>query len=276
MFSFFDWCLASVSSASLVSLVILLLRNVITTRLTASVQHEFNDKIEVIKSQLRTTEESFKAELRKKESQIETLTNGALSAMASRQITLDKRRIEAIEQLWCSVNKLAPARNVASTMAFINFDAALKETAKSQKARSTFEVMIPIDLNSIEFGSGWVARPFVSTLAWALYSAYIAILGISVGKMKQLQIGVEGDFFDNKGVCELVRTALPHHEAYITKFGAAALPQLLAELESCLLLEFNRMLIGTDSDVASVEKAAEIMKATSLLMGTGQSKDLPR
>jgi len=89
-------------------------RNVISTRLTKSVEYEFNKKLELVRSQMRESEERLKAELRTKETEIAALRSGALSALASRQVALDKRRLEAVDQLWASVTALGPARAIAT------------------------------------------------------------------------------------------------------------------------------------------------------------------
>lgn len=72
-----------------------LARNLILTRLKATVQHEFDGKLEALRTDLRKSEESFRADLRAKETDIQVLRSGALSGMASRQATLDKRRLQA-------------------------------------------------------------------------------------------------------------------------------------------------------------------------------------
>mgnify|MGYP007037817717 CR=1 FL=1 len=63
-------------------------RHLITTRLKASVQHEFDEKLEAIRTEFRKSEESFKSDLRAKENQIAALQGGALSGMVSRQAAL--------------------------------------------------------------------------------------------------------------------------------------------------------------------------------------------
>lgn len=98
--SFIDFALSAVGWTVLVGIAIWLSQHLIVTRLRASVRHEFNEKLEMLRADLRKSEESFKADLRAKETQIEVLRSGALLGMTSRQTTLDKRRLEAVEQLW--------------------------------------------------------------------------------------------------------------------------------------------------------------------------------
>jgi len=135
--TFFDW-IPAVSTTSLFAAALWLLRSMITTRLRASVQHEFNQKIENLKTSLRESEESFKFDLRLKETQIEALRSGALSALASRQAVLDERRILAVDQIWSAVQKLAPAKSLSATIAVLNFEEALKLSASRPDSREMF------------------------------------------------------------------------------------------------------------------------------------------
>lgn len=102
----------------LLGLALWLGRNLISTRLTKSVEHEFNAKLDKLQAELRASEARLNADLRAKEAEISALRSGALSALASRQISLDKRRLEAAEQIWSAVAALQPACALASTMSF--------------------------------------------------------------------------------------------------------------------------------------------------------------
>ena len=72
-------------------------RNWIKAGIEKSVQHGFDAKIETLRTELRKSEETFKSDLRSKESQISALRDGVLSGRAQRQALLDKRRLEAVE-----------------------------------------------------------------------------------------------------------------------------------------------------------------------------------
>jgi hypothetical protein len=79
-----NW-IPAVSTTSLLALALWLMRSLIVTRLKRSVQHEFDTKLEILRTELRNSEELFKAELRAKDAQIELLRSGAISGLASRQ-----------------------------------------------------------------------------------------------------------------------------------------------------------------------------------------------
>src|SRR5437879_2292452 len=105
-----DIFLSTLSATALLSLALWLFHAVIITRLAKSVQHEFDDKLETIRTDLRKSEELFRADLRSKETQIAALRSGAIAGLVSRQAALDKRRLEAVDQLWSALTSLAPLR----------------------------------------------------------------------------------------------------------------------------------------------------------------------
>jgi hypothetical protein len=265
--SLLDW-IPAVSTTLLLGFVLWLLRSVISTRLRTSVQHEFDQKLEAMRATLRTSEESFKADLRAKEAQIAALRSGAMSGLASRQAALDKRRIEAVDQLWSAITLLAPAKAVSATMAVVKFEAAAKEAARNPKVREMFAAMGEKGgLRELSMADAAKARPFVSQLAWALFTAYQAIVSVAVIRLEVLKTGLDmPDVVNKDAVVKLITVALPHQAEFITKYDASAYHYLLDELESRLLEELQRLLRGVESDKASVEQAAAILKESERLM----------
>ena len=85
--------LPALTTTGLLAAALWLGRELISNRLTKSVQHDFDKKIESVRADLRASEERFKAELREKEAEIAALRSGALSVLASRHAALDKRRL---------------------------------------------------------------------------------------------------------------------------------------------------------------------------------------
>lgn len=264
-----DW-VPAISSTSLLAGVLWLLRSVIATRLRASVQHEFDAKVETLKGELRRSEESFKADLRSKETQIEALRAGALSTLASRQAALDSRRIQAVDQLWSAVQALGPAKSVSATIAVMKFEGASKVSAENPRAREMFAMLGgQMDPKTLHTGEAHKARPFVSEMAWAIFSAYQSILSVAVLKMQLLKSGLDmPNIIDEDGVRRLIRAALPHQADFIAKHDTGACHYLLDELESRLLLELRRVLRGEESDKAAVKQAGEILRESENVMSS--------
>lgn len=242
-------------------------RQLISTRLTKSVEHEFTKKIESVRADMRASEERLKAQLREKEAEISALRSGALSALTSRQAALDKRRLEAVDQLWVSFNALAPARAIAANMSVIKFESAAREAERDPKVRQFFEIIGGgFDAKTLDLSGAAKARPFITPLVWAIYAAIQAITMHSVMRWHVLKGGLgTKDFTDHKAVEKLVVAALPHFAEYLEKHKPTDYYYILEALDARLLAEIQNMLTGVESDKASIEQAAEIVRQANLL-----------
>lgn len=254
--TFMDW-LPAISSTGLLAAVLWLARNVIITRLTRSVEHEFNSKIE----QLR-------AELRAKENEISSLRNGALTAMASRQIAVDKRRLEAVDQLWSATMSLNHAKGISACMSVIKFENAAQISERDPRVRELFgKFGSGFDMKSFSNTDAQKARPFVSPMAWATYSAMLTVSVHAVLRWQILKDGLgKNDFANTESINKLLKTVLPHQSAYIDKYGPDGYHHLLEELENNILRELQSTLAGNEFDKESVKQAAEIVKQSNSIL----------
>ena len=254
----YDWLLSTLSTSAITTFLLVVLgwlgRNLIKNRLKASVQHEFDEKLETLRADLRKSEEAFKADLRAKEAQIATLQSGALTVLASRQAALDKRRLDAIDQLWAGIDALVPLKMAAMSMATIKFDASLKLASEDPKVRDLF-AKLPgnVDLKTFPKVEVHKSRPFVSEIAWALFSSYQAIVGYAAAQLQLLKVGLNvPDLLNAEHVSKLAKSVLPHYADYIDTFGSAGYYNMLEPLEAELLKELRRMMRGEEIGRAHV------------------------
>jgi hypothetical protein len=255
-----DW-IPGLSSAALLAVGLWLARNVISTRLTKSVEFEFNKKLEELRAEQRKAEENLKAEIRTKEAQITALQSGALAAMVSRQQAFDKRRLEAVDQIWSAVQALAPARVVATYMALIKWESAAAEAERDPQARKLFEMLGQnADPKSIDQSMAHKARPFVTTPVWAAYSAFSAVCMHGVLRQVALRHGMGAkEFADLDAINKLVVATLPHYKDYIAEHGSFAYFHAIPALEEKLLADIQAMLRGSEGDVESIARASTII-----------------
>lgn len=244
----------SLTTAGLFVAVLWLGKNVISTRLKKSVEHEFNEKLETVRSQIRDSEDRLKAEIRIKEVEIAALRNGALSALASRQIALDKRRLEAVDQLWESVTSLAPTRATLIVFSAIPFEGAASGVGQDPNARKFYQMMgNTFDISKLDSSGASKARPFLTPMVWATFSAMQAVLIHAVSRLYILQSGIDvKDFSNIEPVTKLIKVALPHYSKYIDDFGTSAYYNVLQALDEQLLSEIQIMLSGAEIDKASI------------------------
>ena len=255
----------ALTTTGLLAAALWLGRNLISTRLTKSVEHEFNVKLKDLDAKLKESEARLNADLRAKESEIATLRSGAMTAMASRQIAVDKRRLEAIDQLWAAFNSLNPARYLSMALSTLKFEAVAKRAETDPKMRQFIETIgAGFDMKALDLTSATRARPFVSPVAWATYSAYTAVCMHAVMRWHVLRSGLGvNDFVDNDKIKGLITAALPYLAEYIVEHGSNCYHFVLESLETKLLQDIQEMLAGVESDKASIERAAEILKRSN-------------
>ena len=262
-----DW-IPAVTTTSLFAAALWLARNLISVRLTKSVEHEFNEKLERVRTDYRQREEELRAGLQARAAEIEALRVGALSAMSGRQAAIDKRRLEAVDQLWTSVTALASARALAASLSVIKVEAVGEMAQRDEKVRQFVEMLgFGFDANKMDHGGAAKAQPFVSPMVWAVYSAMQAVASHAVIQWHALKSGLNPTrIIDEEKVKSLIKVALPHYSDYVDKHGSASFYYTLDALESQLLAAIQQMLNGADNDRATIDRAAEILKHSSEAM----------
>lgn len=253
-----DW-VPAITTTSLFGVVVIfvgwLSKKALLSWVTGAVSHDFDQKLERVK-----------ADLRKKEAQIDALRSGALSGVQHRQSALYDRRLQAIEDLWSSVISLTGAKHLCQLMAIVKFDVAAEEAAKNSKFREVFKAFgAGVDLKKMDLKSAQKSRPFVSPPVWAFYQAYQSIISQAVIQMETLKHGVGKDLTKSDELVKLVAVTLPHQKGYIENYGIAGCYYLLDEIEQKLLVEIDKMLNGAEADRESLETAANIIKVAEAL-----------
>lgn len=257
----------ALSTTALLGAALWLLRKMILARLTASVNHEFNEKIEEVR-----------ADLKRKEEEISSLRAGALSAMTSRKVALDQRRLLAVEQIWAATMEIARTKHISGLMAIVKYENSMQEAEKNPRFREIFEVMGGgFDLAKLDLSGANKARPFLSPMVWAYFSAYQAIAMQAVAKWQALRRGVNApDIFDRDSVRKLVTAALPHRQEYIENVGDAAYYYLLEELEELLLTELRSNIDNEELDRRNVDRAAKIVELSKKAQENAAAEEASR
>ena len=251
-----NW-IPALSTTSLFAFAAWLFRSFISTWLTKGIENNFNEKLE-----------KLKAELQAKQAQIDALRNGAMAGLISRQSKLYERQLDAVEQIWESVTELSRAKYISAMMAVIKFEASAREASSNPQFRQIFELMGGgFSIKDIKLDAASKARPFLSPLAWAYYSAYQSIVLLAVAKYEMLKIGVDSPtkYIDAQKVNDLIKAVLPHHKDYIEKYGSSAHHYLLDEIENLLLEELRNIQKGIEADKENTKRAAAILKESEKL-----------
>ena len=264
-----------------------LAKTLIYERLKATVQHEFNEKLEAVKAagkerdarlaaDLKLQETRLQAELRGRDQQLQLLQSGALSAMASRQATLDAKRLEAIDLLWASFHDLAPLRVAAQFMESVKYDASLAHTAINPKARDFFAEMskmaglTPEAMKARAEHSPWKARLYVSPEAWKLFETYRGVLHLIMLRLKQLETGVGKDFTKVEEAVAQVKAVLPHQAVLLDQHGPDFLAYLVDELGEAFRKELTSLLSSTPRNAEDLKEAGALLVAAETIIDASQ------
>jgi hypothetical protein len=239
-------------------------RNWIKAELERGVQFRFDTQIEKLRAELHKSEETFRSDLRLKESELSALRDGVLSGRAQRQATLDKRKLEAVERTWVVVGNIGRHKMVSGFLSVLKLEVVAKEAAQSPKMQEAFRILAPQEVpdGADPAYSVHSERPFLSPLAWAFYAAYQAVIFHAVFYAKVMALGIPdpGTLLKEDYVQNLLKSALPHYSDYIDQFGVSGFHNLLEELESRLLVELQRMLEGEETDTQNLQQAANILE----------------
>ncbi|GAB6098081.1 hypothetical protein JCM14469_43370 [Desulfatiferula olefinivorans] len=273
-----DWIsytLTSLSSTALTAILCWIFKNWIAVRLTASVKHEFDLKIEKSKSEFRNKEEELKSELKSNESQIEILQSTLLNQLSARQITVCNKQFESIEILWDSVIKMHPQKTAAKIMQSVKFDFALDQAPTDSKIREMFSGLIKtfnLKVNENKSTSVSRARLYVSSLTWSLYQAYSTVIWFAVTKMMMIEQGQNTlNLFKTQEIIDLVKEALPHQAKFIDEKGISSLDFLVEELESKLFTSLKSEIQGIEEDMYNAQRATAIINKVNSI----QEKAVP-
>jgi hypothetical protein len=185
--------------------------------------------------------------------------------MASRQVALDKRRLEAVDQLWSAVTALGSAKMIVSLMSIVKFDTAAERAERDPRVRQAFDAMGgAFDLKKIELAGAAKARPFLPVTVWATYSALLAMIFHAVMRWQVIKSGLAAkDIINDEAIAKLIKAALPQYTDFIDKYGASGYYLLVEQLESKLLQDLQAMLAGAESDKASLDQAGEILRRSN-------------
>jgi hypothetical protein len=238
-------------------------RHWLQTQIVGAVQHRFDQKLTVLRSDLEAGQEVLKSTLRDSENQIAALRSTVLARSAARQSLLDNRRFQAVERIWTAVNDLGKLKLLASFMARLNFKEMSKE-ADHPSMGQFIEVigkMAP-DVSTVK-NVAINERPFVSEIAWAYFSAYTSILMFSMVQYQILRGRIKDahKYVKDEAIKNIIKTALPHQVDFVNKYEPETYYFLLEDIESLLLQELKKILDGSEIDANDAQKAKKLLKA---------------
>jgi hypothetical protein len=265
----------TLSTAALFAVVLWLSRNWLIARLKSSIKFEYDTRLEDLRAELKRKESKLENQIRRREQDINDVRQTAIAALQNRESAVGERRIAAVDQLWASVIAMRKARASLQMMSVLKFEAVSEEIERDANLQQVMSVMFQdADFEIFADTGAQTARPFVTDLAWSIYSAYQAILMHAVAKQYLLKSGIDGrKFFNFEAATELVKAVLPHYSEYLDEHGDAVHHLLIDEVERLLLTELKSVYSGVGSDEESVNRAANILKLSNEVMKSAKGEE---
>ncbi|ELC9520014.1 hypothetical protein RJY08_001462 [Vibrio alginolyticus] len=249
MLSLINW-FPSIATASVIGVVGFLLRNVIKTRLTNAVKHEYDGKLELIK-----------ADIQRKERDLEILKSSGVSSVGHRQTILFEKRVEAAEVLWKATVLVSGGQRVSDMMFRVKEEYVSANVGSDEKLQMFFKFIAQqADTDKMSEINAELVRPFVSKSAWSYYEAYHSIIWHFIAMASLYEKGLGHDLLKTEQMIETVKAVLPNYSDYIDQHGASSVILLLDELKDKVLNEIDNMLLGVTEDEQAVLRANEILE----------------
>ncbi len=248
-------------------------RTWIGERFKASLKHEYDERLERLKTELKKQSDadlaSAKAEI---DSQAEKLKVAAISFSDVQKATIPKK-IEAVDTLWEAVRAARGHIPGVVYMCDILTDAELS-TLRTSQSFSPFRKLLA-DVNAMElapliFADADKARPHVGEYIWALYSTYH---GIVVRCVFTLAGKKDARWYLDEITKKLIGSAFG--DAALQRFQALPYRHfdwLRLEFERELFSSFDKLLTGKAFSEAAMRQAQEMERELALAK---MSRSLP-
>lgn len=255
-----DWLSTVLPSAATTLLILAAVwafgRDRIAKAIDARVQHRYNAELEKLRN-----------DLTKGAKEIETLRSIALTSRSQRVGLVDKRRLEAIDELWSAIAKLQPWKNGLALVGIIKLKAFADATEKDEKARTLFKAIMGRKGDAIEpypHGLAHGARPYLSPLSLALFRTYNLVLAFHDIRVTAIALGAGTNAFpEGDALIPSLVASLPDWKERIENGGEMEFAAAVDELESRILGELQRLIDGTDDDAMAVMRANQINQLVS-------------
>lgn len=258
-----------IGSVGLISFVAFLARNWITERLKQGIKHEYDEKLERLRSQLTTQNslelERSKAELSRQASVL-AVAHKSLSESAS---IVQRNRIDGVSTLW---GGMLNVRNHSPSI-FTLLDALLAREYQdiNQHTFKVFEPDIPVDTIKKMVGEASQTvesvRPFVGEYLWSVFYAYQAIhLRIAFLYTSGREKNIHTPWYHDQTTTNLLKSLLNSNEmAEFEKLEFGHIKWMRQVIESKFLSAADKVFSGQQIADSTKEEAARIAHAADAL-----------
>lgn len=241
----------AVFSASFIGFILFIFKSAISTFLFKKIEQKYEKEFEELKH-----------DLRKKESEINDLRSGALTAYWTRRSALDAKKINAIEKTWEHIVRLQPAKIAVTTSNMFSLS-KIADIAKTDPGigNAFDQIHQGVDYDLMKSFDKRLYRPFLPLKAWAVFEAYDMIISLSVTRITSATGGLDlTDKIDISVFDDIINVALGDER--VTKDNANPYDyyfQSLNKLEIMFLYEVQKWMSGNDETQEEIEQAKKIV-----------------
>ena len=268
---------SAVSGAVSSGTLMWLFKEWISTRLKASIQHEYDRKLETYKTQLMTQQDLAILDIKTALAREAALYSAAHASFVEGQKASMERKLNAVDNLWRSTTQfrasLPPAVAVLDVMTVDQYsgtkDNPQFKTLAGELSPEELATLVPMPIEEV--------RPYVGEYMWAVFSCYRTIL---VRRLVLLGPGWTDaekiEWYKDTGtrqVIAAVLTATELTEFDNTEYGKIS--WLQRRLESKLLAGAQKIISGESFGANSLEQATRIQQRIADLFA-GASAPLRR
>lgn len=268
-----DWIKAALASTGVSSLLLIalgwLVRTWLSERLTASIQHEFDEKLEVLRAQHDGDLERLRHEL----SSQQAIPAAATAAMLSARAAAHDRTLDAVQDLWQRVLRIRDlVAERLPPLAFMTREDILKlpiPLLSREEIRQALAEWCSSEIASPAIES---SRPLVGDVLWSYFFAYRAF----TGRTCMLYAGCAPGgfraghtfFLDDDHCRRILESVLsPAEMSEIEQSAVGAFAKASGLLEQRISLEARKVITGGSSAEGALEQARDIMEASASAMG---------
>ena len=263
---------SAVVSSALAGMLVWLSREWISARLKASIQHEYDQKLEAHKAQLKSENDIALLETKSRLEQQLTLFEATRTSFAEGQKAAIERRLDSTEKLWSEIlrlrNECPPALTFTNILSVEEYkDARTRENLRNLAKAWPLEKIL--EYLAISDNPAEKVRPYIGEYLWSMFFAYRQIMGrISFLLHESLENADKAEWYKDNGIRQILEAVLSKNE--LAKFESTDLGKiswLQQQLELKILAASQKIISGEEFGVESLKQAESILQrvaATSI------------
>lgn len=252
------------------AVVIWLLRNWFVARLSASVKHEYDTKLEELRSELQVNREREGDALRTQFQQMLSAQTAVQTAFAQSHLTAQEKRLDAVATVWKSL--LHTRNNLPLILSFLELyePSEYQLLFKHQPMQKWLEDLSPQGVKQFartKESDTEFARPFAGEYLWSILFAFEAVSTRMVLLLWRRRLDGTGvAWFEDETILRVIRSVATKEE--FEAFRSLKFEQVTwfrNLIERKFLLAAARIVSGQASTDVALEEATRILDAASAL-----------